>query len=208
MVGFVFPATISGCLLQVAYLANVVPWLSWLGGLPDWLVAVIQGFLPSAMLTLITSMVPPTVRMLAHLQGLHSRQAIETSVQVYYFVFLFIQVFLVVSLSTSIATLIEQLSSTIELVPTLLAMNIPKASNYFFSYIIIYTLGTIIVSLMNIGSLISVGIVSPLFDRSPRQKWNRQKALSLKRWGTFLPGFTNVVCIGVYLPLSSIDANI
>jgi len=150
----VFLVSIAGSLSQVVYLANVIPWLAWLDALPDWLLATVQGALPLAMIALITAMVPLTLRLLANLQGQHLLQAVEKSVQRYFFAFLFVQIFLVVSLSAGIATIIEQLPNMPQSVPATLAESLPKASNYFFLYITIYTIGTVTTSLLQIKTVL------------------------------------------------------
>ena len=162
--GFALPVAIAGSLSQIGYLTYVVPSLRRLESLPSWALATIQGVLPLAILSLITAMVPSVLRLLANMQGLHSRQRVENYVQIYYFSFLFVQVFLTVSLSAGITTIIGQLPDTVEAIPTLLAQNLPKASNYFFSYIMIHTFMTFAFTLMQITGLISMSILSPLFD--------------------------------------------
>lgn len=59
-------------------------------------------------------MVPVAIRLLATMEGLHSRQATEKHVQIYYFTFLFVQVFLNVSLSAGITTILGELSYTVD----------------------------------------------------------------------------------------------
>ena len=148
------------------------------------------------MIALITTMVPLTLRLLANLQGQHSLQAVEKSIQHYYFAFLFVQIFLIVSLSAGIATIIEQLPNTPQSVPAILAQSLPNASNYFFSYITIYTMGTVTTSLLQIKTVLQLGILSPLLDQTLRQMLAREKGLALNRQGTFILVFTNLVCIG------------
>ncbi|KFY98246.1 hypothetical protein V500_01756, partial [Pseudogymnoascus sp. VKM F-4518 (FW-2643)] len=126
-IGFTLPVAITGSLSQIGYLTYVVPWLRQLESLPSWALATIQGVLPLAILSFITAMVPSVLRLLANMQGLHSRQRVENYVQVYYFSFLFVQVFLTVLLSASVTTIIGQLPDTVEAIPTLLAQNLPKA---------------------------------------------------------------------------------
>ena len=62
--------------------------------------------------------------------------------------------FLTVSLSAGITTIAGQLRGTVESVPLILARNLLKASNYFFSYIIIYTFITISHTLLQLGAFI------------------------------------------------------
>ena len=194
--GFAFPVTIIGSISQIEYLVKVVPWLRWIDSTPSSLVATIQGVLPPAMLALITAAVPFIIRLLANIQGHHSRQVVENHVQIYYFTFLFVQVFLTVSLSAGIATLVGDLKDNIASTPVVLAQNLPKACNYFFSYILIHTFTTVVSTLVEVNRFLSVFILSPLFDKTARDKWARSQNVGLQNWGTFIPVLTNVACIG------------
>ncbi|CZT07019.1 uncharacterized protein RAG0_12606 [Rhynchosporium agropyri] len=195
--GFAFPVTIIGSISQIEYLVQVVPWLRWIDSIPSWLVAVIQGVLPPTMLALITAAVPVIIRLLAHVQGYHSRQVVENHVQIYYYTFLFVQIFLTVSLSAGITTLVVDLKDNITSTPVILAQNLPKASNYFFSYILIHTFTTVVSTLVDVNRLLSVFVLSPRFDKTAREKWARSQNVGLQNWGTFIPVLTNVACIGL-----------
>ena len=196
--GFALPVSVAGSVSQIRYLTSVAPWLHWVDELPAWLIAVIEGVLPQLMVSLLTDMVPPILRLLADIQGLHSRQAVENHIQIYYFAFLFVQVFLTVSLSAGITTIIGELKDSVESVPVVLAQNLPKASNYFFSYITIYAFTKITRTLLQLSSLIQLLVLSPLFDKSARQVWVRGTLLNLQNWGTFIPALTNIACIGLF----------
>jgi hypothetical protein len=203
ILGFAFPVIIIGSISQIKYLVNVVSWLRWMNSLPSWFMAVIQGVLPPAMLTLITTAVPVALRLLVHIQGHHSRQVVENHVQIYYYTFLFVQVFLTVSLSAGITTIIEDLAEKITSTPAVLAQNLPKACNYFFSYILIHTFTTVALTLVEVNGLLALFVVSPIFDKTARQKWIRRRALGLYKWGTFVPVLTNTACIGSFFNLYS-----
>ncbi|KAH8650341.1 hypothetical protein BGZ60DRAFT_550848, partial [Tricladium varicosporioides] len=194
--GFAVPVTIIGLLSQIKYLADVVSWLQWIETLPNWLVGVIQGVLPPALLAVITAAVPIAIRPIANIEGLHSYQATENHVQIYYFTFLFAQGFLTISLSAGITTIIGQLANTIQDVLSVLAQNLPKACNYF-SYIIMSTIIVVISTLIHVKQLISLSILSPIFDKTARQKWTRVSNVNLQQWGTFIPVFTNIAYIGL-----------
>ncbi|KAH8674390.1 hypothetical protein BGZ60DRAFT_403801 [Tricladium varicosporioides] len=195
--GFAVPVTIIGLLSQIKYLADVVSWLQWIETLPNWLVGVIQGVLPPALLAVITAAVPIAIRLIANTEGLHSYQVTENHVQIYYFTFLFVQGFLTISLSAGITTIIGELANTIQAVPSVLAQNLPKACNYFFSYIIMSTIIVVISTLIHVKRLISLSVLSPIFDKTARQKWTRVCNVNLQQWGTFIPVFTNIACIGL-----------
>lgn len=113
--------------------------------------------------------------------------------------FLFVQVFLAVSLSAGVTTTIEELPDSIEAVPTVLAENLPKASNYFFSYIMMHALTTFALTLVQANGLIDMYILSPALDETARQKWMRGQNSGLQKWGTFIPVLTEIACIGMFL---------
>jgi hypothetical protein len=196
---FAVPVAAIGSLSQIKYLTNMVSWLQWIETLPNWLVAIIQGVLPPVLLVVVTATVPIAIRLLANIEGLHSRQATENHVQIYYFAFLFVQRFLIISMSAGIITINGELANTIQAVPIVLAQNLPKSCNYFFSYIIMSTITTVVSTLINVNQLVNLFVLSPLFDKTARQKWMRRENVSLQKWGTLIPVFTNVACIGGFL---------
>ncbi|KAH0566426.1 hypothetical protein GP486_000174 [Trichoglossum hirsutum] len=196
VIGWGIPVTFTGLVSQLAYLAAVMPRLGWINKLPGWLLGVIQGILPPVILSILMALVPTILRILAQLQGEHTVNAVELSVQNYYFTFLFLQVFLGVSLSAGITAVVRGLANNLRSVPTVLAENLPKASNYFFSYMLLQAFSVSAGVLVQIGGLVNWFILSPLRDRTARQKWIRQKTPAQVQWGTYFPVYTNLACIG------------
>ncbi len=196
VIGWAFPVTFTGLLSQISYLATNYHWLRWLLKAPTWVRSIIQGILPQALLGLLLLLLPVTLRLLAKTQGDHTGMAVELSVQQYYFAFLFVQVFLVVSISSGITTVIEQISHSPQSIPSILAENLPKASNYFFSYLLLQALSTSAGALVQVMGLLSWFVLAPLLDSTARQKWRRQTKLPNMQWGTFFPVYTNFACIG------------
>ncbi len=131
------PVALTGVISQIAYLTALLPWLRWIDALPAWLLGCIQGILPQVMLTVLAMLLPYVLRIIAERQGLLTEVAVELSLQNTYFTFLFAQVFLTVSLSSNITAVVEQLLHGLDSVPAVLASNLPKASNYFFSYLLL-----------------------------------------------------------------------
>ena len=99
-----------------------------------------------------------------------------------YFTFLFVHVFLTGSLSAGVTTIFGELTDTIGAVPAVLAQNLPKACNYFFSYIMIYTISSIVSTLLEVNGLINLLILSPMFDKTARQMWTRGQNLGLQKY--------------------------
>lgn len=181
---------------------SIIPWMRWVAALPQSIVATMQGVLPSLLLDIVMNMVPRTLRVLVNCQGSTCRHAVERNIQICYFTFLLIQVFLTVSLSASVTAILSHVTS-IESIPEVLARNLPKASNYFFSFIIIHTFTSVTSILVPIKGLLRFYIISPIFDRTPREQWKRLQSLYIQRYGTFVPVYTNIACIDL-LPFISV----
>lgn len=196
IIGWAFPVTFTGLLSQVSYLTSTFPWLQWIGKAPTWVIAIIQGILPQALLGLLLLILPMILRLLAKNQGVHTGMAVELTLSDYYFTFLFIQVFLVVSISSGITTVIKELTNNPASVPSLLAQNLPKASNYFFSYMLLQALSVSAGALLQIFTLLSWFVWAPYKDNTARQKWARQTNLPQMQWGSFFPMYTTLAVIG------------
>ena len=196
ILAWAIPVVFTGLLSQITYLSNLVPWLHWINRIPLWLLGFIQGVLPQLILTIFTILVPSALRTITNHQGLSTYTTVELFLQKYYFTFLFIQVFLTVSLSSSVTTVLKELLHDSESVPAVLARNLPKASNYFFSYILLHGFSVSAAMFIQVGGLVNWIILAPFLDRTPRQIWKRQMNLSQLQWGTILPIYTNLACIG------------
>lgn len=196
IIGWAFPVTFTGLLSQIKYLASLYDWLHWLENAPSWVISGIQGILPTLVLAILLSVLPLILQFLAKLQGNLTGMGIQLTVQVYYFLFLFVQVFLVVSISSGMTTVISDITKGPQNIPSILAGNLPKASNYFFSYMLLQAMSVSAGALAQIFSLISWFILAPIFDSTARQKWSRQTALPQVQWGTFFPVYTNLAAIG------------
>ncbi|KAL1875686.1 hypothetical protein Plec18167_005623 [Paecilomyces lecythidis] len=196
VVGWAFPVAFTGLLSQLAYLEGRVTWLAWLSKLPNWFISAVQGILPPLFLAILMAILPIMLRFLSRTQGVHTGMAVELTVQNYYFAFLFVQLFLVVSVASSFSTIFNSLTD-ITSWPNLLAQNIPKSSNYFFSYMILQALSVSAGALVQIWNLISWFILAPMLDNTARMKWARTTNLNQMQWGTFFPVYTTLACIGL-----------
>ncbi|KAJ5933702.1 hypothetical protein N7454_006031 [Penicillium verhagenii] len=196
VVGWAFPVAFTGLLSQLSYLEGAFSWLAWLGKLPSWFISAIQGILPALFLAILMALLPLCLRFLSKKQGVHTGMAIELNVQMYYFAFLFVQLFLVVTIASSFSTIIDNVTNVTSW-PTLLASNIPKSSNYFFSYMILQAMSVSAGALMQIVSLISWFILAPILDKTARKKWARTTNLNQMQWGSFFPVYTTLASIGL-----------
>ena len=191
------PIAFTGFLSQLTSFADRVSWLRWINSAPSWLSGFVQGVLPQLILTVLNILLPQILRIIIRWQGLVTESATELWLQNYYFIFLFVQNFLTVSLSSSITGIVQDINRGLQSLPALLARNIPKASNYFFSYLTLQGLVLSAGALLQAGALTEQFALAPLMDRTPREKWKRQKNLSNVQWGTVFPTYTTLACIGM-----------
>jgi hypothetical protein len=128
-------------------------------------------------------------------QGICSKSQIDLKIQDYYFCFLFVQVTLVVSLAAGLTAIANEIARGASLAATL-AKNLPKASNYFLSYLLLQALSVSAGSLLRTDRLLGKFVLGPMFDKSVTQMVIRRRGPDLQ-WGTFVPVFTNLSCIGM-----------
>ena len=197
VIGWAFPVALFGSVAQISYLTSTFSWLQWVLKVPDSLLGLLSGVLPSLSLSIIMAVLPQVLRILANMQGLTTKMAVEKSVQGSYFACLFIQVFLVVSVSSGITTVIEDISLEPIHAAKILATNLPKSSNFFFSYLLVEAFTISGATLLQISTLFTNYVISPIIDKTPRQKFNRATTPSEIQWGTLLPVYTNMACISI-----------
>ncbi|KAL7270544.1 hypothetical protein RUND412_006744 [Rhizina undulata] len=197
IIGWAFPVAFVGLVSQIDYLTNLFKWLAWLNRLPQAVLGLISGVLPPLGLAILMALLPIILRTFARIQGCHTGMAVERSVQGMYFAFLFTQVFLVVSISSGITAVIKEILDNPVSAPTILAQNLPKSSNFFFSYLLLQAFTVSGGALLQIGTLVVSFILSPILDKTAREKFTRATTLSEMKWGTFFPVYTNLACIGL-----------
>lgn len=193
VVGWALAVAFMGILSQMAYAPTFWPNFARLS-VP--LRGFITGVLPPLMLALLFVIVPFLTRLVSERQGFLTVRDLELAIQRYYFSFLFVQVFLTVAVSASATTIINNLAHGFESIPLVLASNLPKTSNYFFSYLLVQGLSISANQLAQILKLLGSLYRSVNRDDSPRRQWQRRKAAFDLQWGTLIPVFTNLACIG------------
>ncbi|KAH7386248.1 hypothetical protein BKA64DRAFT_138209 [Cadophora sp. MPI-SDFR-AT-0126] len=191
-----FPVAWTASLAQIEGLANEYEWLNWLNRIPHKVLQAIAGVLPALVLGILLALVPMILQYLASVQGAQTGSEKQRSVQNYYFAFLFVQVFLVVSISGGALAALTNVTD-ITSIPNTLATQLPKAANYFFSYMILQALSTSSGTLLQIATLIMWYLLPKLFDNTAREKWKRNTTLPTVTWGKFFPVYTNFACIAL-----------
>jgi hypothetical protein len=133
---------------------------------------------------------------LATLAGAVSLSEVELQTQSWYFAFQVIQVFLITTFTSGATAVASQIVSNPAAAVPLLAKNLPKASNFYISYFILYGVASSAAFLINIGGLAGVFILSK-FAKTPRKKYEKWMALTSPAWGSEYPKWTNLGVIAI-----------
>lgn len=129
--------------------------------------------------------------------GAPSLAAIELTTQNTYFAFQVVQVFLVVTVASAATSVVGSIIDNPSSAATLLAQKIPRASNFYISYIILQGLSFSAGALLQIVGLILSKVLGKLLDKTPRKMYNRWSSLAGLSWGTVYPAFTLLIVVGI-----------
>ena len=191
------PVALVGVLSNLTYLLNTLTFLEFINNLPSPILGLITGLLPTILLAILMALLPIVLKFFAKTSGLPTTDAIDRYVQGSYFVFQVVHVFLVVTISSSISSTIKIILKDPSKAATILATNVPTASNFFFSFLGLHGLSVASGVLLQIVVLILFYSLGRLFDNTPRKKWKRNSTLSSLSFGTIFPVFTNFVVISL-----------
>lgn len=134
---------------------------------------------------------------MSKLSGEVTLSAVELKTQSWYMAFQVVQVFLITTFSSGAASVVTQIINDPGSATSLLAENLPKASNFFISYIIVQGLGVAAGNLLNIGALATITVLSKYLDKSPRKMFKRYITLGGLGWGSLYPKFGNLGVIAI-----------
>ena len=181
------PVAVVGSISQITYLTQVLPWLKWILDIPSVLLGVVTNLLPSVMLAILVSLVPPFFRLMGRLAGKPTLSSVELRCHESFFWFQVIQVFLVTTMTSAASSAVPTILSNPGSIPNLLATSLPRASNFYVSYIILQGLTFAASTLVQITGLILFKLLGKFLDVTPRKMYNRWIDLSSLGWGTVFP---------------------
>ncbi|PBP16807.1 DUF221 domain-containing protein [Diplocarpon rosae] len=191
------PVAIVGAISNINYLTDKVTFLSFINDIPSVILGVVTGLLPSVMLAVLMALVPIVCRWMAKLSGEVTHPGVELKTQTWYMAFQVVQVFLVTTFSSGAASVVTDIINNPSSATTLLAQSLPKASNFFISYIIVMGLGIAAGDLLNVGALVGFTLLSKFLDTSPRKIFKRYITLAGLGWGSLYPKFCNLGVIAI-----------
>ena len=193
IVFWAIPVGFVGVLANVSYLADTLG-LAFLKE-DTWFVGLISGLLPTVLLSILMALLPMVLRLFAKISGIPTTDAIDRYLQGSYFIFQVVHAFLFVTITSSVTSVVKDIIEDPSSAATILATNIPTASNFFLSFIALQGLSVAASVLLQIATFVLFYLLGIFFDNTPRKKWNRYFTLSTLSWGAVFPIFTNFIVI-------------
>jgi hypothetical protein len=132
----------------------------------------------------------------AKLAGAATTAEVELQTQSWYFAFQVVQVFLVTTFTSGATAVASQIVSDPTQAIPLLSKNLPKASNFYIAYFILYGVANASRYLFSLVGLLGIFVLSKL-DKTPRKKYMRYISLMEPSWGAEYPKWTNLGVIAI-----------
>ncbi|PCH35282.1 DUF221-domain-containing protein [Wolfiporia cocos MD-104 SS10] len=190
-----FPVAFIGAVSNIHSLCSTYHWLAWVCDLPKEIVGIISGILPPVLLAVLMMLLPIVLRIMARAEGMTTRSSVELSLMSRYFLFLVIHSFLIVTLSSGIIAALPSLLEDPGDIPSLLANNLPKASTFFLTYIILQGLSGTASGFLSIVPLAIYYVKLYLTGSTPRSIYHIKFELRSVQWGTTFPTVTLLTVI-------------
>lgn len=170
---FCIPMAVIGCIAHVDTLTRVVPQFKFVLNMPDVLMGIINGVLPTVLCGILVSLVPPIIMKFARISGCLTMQEVYAYTQSWFFGFQIINTFLAITIGTSATNVVSSLIDNPDNALLLLAEYVPPASNFYISYFCLMGLSTSSGMLLQLVPLILAQFLGRILDKTPRAKWTR-----------------------------------
>ncbi|KAL3958204.1 hypothetical protein ACCO45_006366 [Purpureocillium lilacinum] len=190
------PSAAIGLISQIDFLAKNIIVLSWLLKLPSVVVNFLQGFVPAIALSLWMAAVPIMLRFCGRVAGIPTVTMVELFVQNGYFAFQVVQVFLITTLTSAASAAFTDILENPIKAKDILATNLPMASNFYLSYILIQCLASSGTDLLHVFALIRHYGLDKM-SSLPRTRYRAWRRLRPARWGGVFPVFANMGVIAM-----------
>ena len=188
------PVAVVGCISNINFLIEKVHFLSFINNCPKVLLGLITGILPTVALAILMSLVPVIIKAVGKKSGFVTKQQVELYCQAWFFGFEVVQVFLVVTLASSASSTVTAIIDDPGSAMTLLANNLPKASNFYLSFYLLQGLTAPALAFLQIGPLI-VSKVLKFLQNTPRKKWEKYNVVPGLSYGVLYPAYQLLVVI-------------
>ncbi|EKM59100.1 uncharacterized protein PHACADRAFT_169556 [Phanerochaete carnosa HHB-10118-sp] len=191
------PVAFVGAVSNIHALCDTASWLAWICNLPGVVVGIISGILPPALLAVLMLLLPIVLRMLSRFEGTPTKTAIELSLMTRYFLFQVIHSFLIVTLASGIVAALPGLINNVGSIPTLLAQELPSASNFFLTYIVLQGLSGTASGFLQASPLVMYYLKLFILGSTPRSVYKVKYGTRSVSFGTLFPSTTLLVVITI-----------
>ncbi|GLB42058.1 putative extracellular tail, of 10TM putative phosphate transporter [Lyophyllum shimeji] len=192
-----FPVAFVGAVSNIRSVCQKAHWLAWICELPDPVVGIISGILPPVLLAVLMMLLPIILRLLARFEGIPKYTGLELSLMTRFFIFQVIHSFLIVTLSSGLIKAIQPILNNPSSVAPLLAQNLPGASTFFLTYVVLQGLSGVAGGFLQIVPLIIYYVKLFILGSTPRAVYDIKYGLRNVAWGTTFPGVTLLVVIAL-----------
>lgn len=189
------PVAFVGIISNIHGLCVRASWLAWLCTIPSPVIGIIQGILPPVLLAVLNMLLPIVLRMLGSFQGIPTRTGLELSLMTRFFIFQVIHSFLIVTLSSGIIAALPSLLQNPSSVATLLAANLPQASTFFLTFIVLQGLSGVAGSFLAVVQLVLYYVKLFILGSTPRSIYDIKFGPRSVAWGTLFPSITLLTVI-------------
>ncbi|KAF8882504.1 hypothetical protein CPB84DRAFT_1838177 [Gymnopilus junonius] len=189
------PVAFVGVISNIHTVCATAKFLAWICKLPAVVVGIISGILPPVLLAVLMMLLPIVLRLLARFEGIPKYTGLELSLMTRFFIFQVVHSFLIVTLSSGIVASLHQLLNNPTSIATTLAQNLPQASTFFLTYIVLQGLSGVAGGFLQIVPLIIYYVKLILLGSTPRSVYGIKYGLGSVAWGTTFPGVTLLVVI-------------
>jgi hypothetical protein len=185
----------------VAVISNIytvcvkAAFLSWICRLPKVVVGIISGILPPVLLAVLMMLLPIILRLLARFEGIPKRTGLELSLMTRFFIFQVVHSFLIVTIGSGVMASLTGILNNPTSAPTILAQQLPQASTFFLTYIILQGLSGVAGGFLQIVALLIYYVKLFILGSTPRSVYNIKYGARNVAWGTTFPGVTLLVVI-------------
>ncbi|KAH8817395.1 hypothetical protein F5884DRAFT_779240 [Xylogone sp. PMI_703] len=192
-----FPVAFVGAVSNINYLTDRVHFLRFINDIPEVILGVVTGLLPAVALSMLMSLVPVFCRLAMKLSGAVTTPEVELKTQSWYFAFQVIQVFIITTFSSAATSVTTQIINNPGSATSLLAENLPKASNFYIAYFIVQGLGMSSELLLNWEGWAKSTFLYRFLDKTPRKMYKRHTELESLQWADIYPQFCNLGVIAI-----------
>jgi hypothetical protein len=167
---FMVPIGLCGALANLEALSDGSSWLSWVSDMPEFLLSLIQGLLPTIAVAVLNAIVLPVFTLLLSFSGVQDLVSLTRRVIIAMLLFLSYNSFIVMMLSTSLLNRINDIWEDPQSLAELLGESMPASSTFFINFLTLAGLPGAVSRVALLGPLIVGNIKLKYLAKTPHEK--------------------------------------